>query len=59
VDALLLLERSIEQGATVAAIGPFTNLALLEQRSPGILRDTHLFLMGGIASQGWLSTVGP
>jgi purine nucleosidase len=47
VDAFLLLERSIEQGATVAAIGPFTNLALLEQRSPGILRDTHLFLMGG------------
>jgi len=46
-DALALLERSIEQGAAIAAIGPYTNLALLEQRSPGILRSARLFLMGG------------
>jgi inosine-uridine nucleoside N-ribohydrolase len=42
-----LLEQSIEQDAVIAAFGPFTNLALLEQRSPGILHNTRLFLMGG------------
>jgi inosine-uridine nucleoside N-ribohydrolase len=47
--ALNLLERSIEQGAIIAAIGPFTNLALLEQRSPGILQTARLVLMGGYA----------
>jgi purine nucleosidase len=46
-EALALLERSIEQGAIIAAIGAFTNLALLEKRSPGILRRAKLFLMGG------------
>ncbi|MGI9074240.1 MAG: nucleoside hydrolase [Bryobacteraceae bacterium] len=46
-QALSLLERSIEQGAIIAAIGPYTNLALLEKRSPGILRDARLYLMGG------------
>ena len=46
-QALSLLERSIEQGAIIAAIGAYTNLALLEQRSPGILREAKLFLMGG------------
>jgi purine nucleosidase len=45
--ALDLLERSIAQGAMIAAIGAYTNLALLEQRSPGILRDAKLYLMGG------------
>ena len=45
--ALAMLERSIEQGAIIAAIGPYTNLALLEQRSPGILRTARLYLMGG------------
>jgi inosine-uridine nucleoside N-ribohydrolase len=46
-DALDLLEHSIEQGAIIVAIGPYTNLALLERRSPGILRDARLYLMGG------------
>lgn len=46
-QALDLLEHSIQQGAVVAAIGPYTNLALLEARSPGILRKARLYLMGG------------
>lgn len=45
--ALALLERSIEQGAIIAAIGAYTNLALLEKRLPGILRTARLVLMGG------------
>lgn len=45
--ALDLLERSIEQGAIIAAVGAYTNLALLEKRSPGILRRAKLYLMGG------------
>jgi len=46
-QALALLERSIAQGAIIVAIGPYTNLALLEKRSPGILRSARLYLMGG------------
>jgi purine nucleosidase len=46
-EALDLLERSVERGAVVCAIGPYTNLALLERRSPGILRGACLCLMGG------------
>src|SRR5215475_5948958 len=46
-QALDLLERSIEQGAIIAAIGACTNLALLERRAPGILRRARLYLMGG------------
>jgi inosine-uridine nucleoside N-ribohydrolase len=45
--ALDLLERSIKEGAVVCAIGPYTNLALLERRTPGILRGARLCLMGG------------
>jgi purine nucleosidase len=45
--ALDLLERSIQQGAIIAGIGAYTNLALLEQRTPGILRQANLYLMGG------------
>jgi purine nucleosidase len=45
--AVSLLKRSIEQGAVIAAIGPFTNLMLLEKTYPGILKQANLFLMGG------------
>ena len=46
-EALALLRRSLEQDATIIAIGPYTNLALLEQQDPGILREARLFCMGG------------
>ncbi len=46
-DALNLLEKNIREGAVVCAIGPFTNLALLEKRAPGVLREARLCLMGG------------
>lgn len=46
-DAVDLLKRSIEQDATIIAIGPYTNLALLERQHPGILSQANLFLMGG------------
>jgi inosine-uridine nucleoside N-ribohydrolase len=44
---LELLRRSIEQDATIIAIGPFTNLYLLDLKYPGILLKANLFLMGG------------
>jgi inosine-uridine nucleoside N-ribohydrolase len=46
-EALRLLKHSIEQGSILIAIGPFTNLWLLELRHPGILREARLYLMGG------------
>jgi inosine-uridine nucleoside N-ribohydrolase len=46
-DAIQLLKQSIEQGATIIAIGPFTNLYLLDFQYPGILMGANLFLMGG------------
>ncbi len=46
-EALALIEASIGAGATIVAIGPYTNLALLERRSPGILRTAKVVLMGG------------
>jgi inosine-uridine nucleoside N-ribohydrolase len=45
--ALDLLERSIDRGATIVAIGPLTNLALLEERRPGPLARADVVLMGG------------
>jgi inosine-uridine nucleoside N-ribohydrolase len=35
-NAVQLLKQSIEQGATIIAIGPFTNLYLLDLQYPGI-----------------------
>ncbi|HVF49951.1 MAG TPA: nucleoside hydrolase [Pyrinomonadaceae bacterium] len=49
-EALALLCRSIERGATVVGIGPYTNLSLLEQQHAGILSTVKLFLMGGSIS---------
>jgi purine nucleosidase len=46
-DAIQLLKKSIEQNTTIIAIGPFTNLYLLDLQYPGILRKANLFLMGG------------
>src|SRR6185436_18745514 len=46
-EAIHLLKQSIDQGATIIAIGPFTNLYLLNLQYPGILMGAKLFLMGG------------
>lgn len=46
-DALDLLDRSIDAGATVVAIGPYTNLALLERARPGRLDGARVVVMGG------------
>lgn len=46
-EALELLKTSIEQGAIVIGIGAFTNLFLLDQKYPGILKKAKLYLMGG------------
>lgn len=46
--ALDLLQRSIEDGAVIVPVGPVTNLALLEERSPGVLASAPLVIMGGL-----------
>ncbi len=45
--AVALLKHSIEQGAIIVGIGPWTNFMLLEHAYPGILKQANLFLMGG------------
>jgi inosine-uridine nucleoside N-ribohydrolase len=45
--ALSLLKHSIEEGAILVGIGPFTNFLLLDEKYPGILRQANVFLMGG------------
>jgi inosine-uridine nucleoside N-ribohydrolase len=45
--ALDLLDRSIQQGATVVAIGSYTNLALLEVARPGRFGRVPVVAMGG------------
>jgi purine nucleosidase len=45
--ALDLLARSVEMGATIVGVGPWTNLALLEVARPGLLASTRLVVMGG------------
>lgn len=53
-DATTLLIRSIEAGATVAAIGPLTNLARLDGVQPGVLSGIPVVAMGG-----WFEPAGP
>lgn len=45
-SALELLAQSIKQDAAVVAVGPFTNLALLDRAWPGLLQRAPLYLMG-------------
>jgi inosine-uridine nucleoside N-ribohydrolase len=45
--ALDALQRSIDLGATVVAIGPYTNLAVLELLRPGALAHATVVVMGG------------
>jgi purine nucleosidase len=45
--ALDLLDCAVEQGATIVAIGPYTNLALLEVARTGRLGRVPVVLMGG------------
>lgn len=46
-EALELLDASLNAGATVIGIGPYTNLALYEEGRPGKLAQNPLVLMGG------------
>jgi len=46
-DATDLLAASIDAGAVVAAIGPFTNLAILQRQRPGMLARARVVVMGG------------
>jgi purine nucleosidase len=46
-EAVALLRRSVEQDATIIGIGPYTNLALLEQAHPGSLAHVPVVVMGG------------
>lgn len=46
-EAIQLLKNSIEQGAIIIGIGPYTNLFLLDKQYPGILKQAKIFLMGG------------
>jgi len=46
-EALALLKTSVEAGAIIVAIGPYTNLRLFDTAYPGLLRTARLYLMGG------------
>ena len=46
-SALDLLCKSAASGATVIAIGPYTNLALAEASRPGVFANCNVVLMGG------------
>ena len=45
--ALALIKDSLDQGALIVGIGPFTNLRLFGEKYPGTLERAQLFLMGG------------
>lgn len=53
-EAVSLLAASIDAGAVVIGIGPYTNLARLEAAVPGSLARTRVVLMGG-----WVRPPGP
>lgn len=46
-DAVDLIAGNLESGATLAAIGPYTNLALVHQAHPGSLTGMPVVTMGG------------
>ena len=45
--AYRLMLDSVERGALIVAIGPYTNLATLEWERPGTLARAHVVVMGG------------
>lgn len=47
-EAEALLLQSVEAGATLIGIGPYSNLARLEKNHPGSLAKVDLVLMGGL-----------
>lgn len=46
-EALALLRRGVEAGATVIAVGPYTNVAMLDRAYPGLMAGAPLTVMGG------------
>ena len=59
-EAVSLLGASVDAGAVVIGIGPYTNLARLEAVSPGSLARTQVVMcdqvqwsLGGISLAGW------
>lgn len=46
-EALELLEANAAAGATIVAVGPFTNIALLEALRPGVFANAPVVVMGG------------
>jgi purine nucleosidase len=45
--ATTLLVDSVERGAVIVAVGPYTNLAVLERERPGTLATARVVVMGG------------
>jgi purine nucleosidase len=45
--ATQMLIAAAERGDTIVAIGPYTNLAIVEAARPGLLAETELVVMGG------------